>query len=50
LATSIPLAFPTRRRLLDKLKKPRLLVAYAFDIVPPQTREFFEACRTHASK
>src|SRR5216684_1263611 len=33
--------------LLDKLKKPRLLVAYAFDIVPPQTREFFDACRTH---
>src|SRR6266436_354385 len=26
--------------LLDKLKKPRLLVAYAFDIVPPQTAEF----------
>ncbi|HEU4351231.1 MAG TPA: hypothetical protein VFR66_05110, partial [Burkholderiales bacterium] len=28
--------------LLDKLKKPKLLVAYAFDVVPPQTREFFE--------
>src|SRR5712691_3383452 len=26
--------------LLDKLKKPKLLVAYAFDIVPPQTAEF----------
>src|SRR5437588_7116235 len=25
---------------LDKLKKPWLLVAYAFDIVPPQTSEF----------
>ncbi|HEU4924235.1 MAG TPA: PD-(D/E)XK nuclease family protein, partial [Burkholderiales bacterium] len=28
--------------LLDKLKKPTLLVAYAFDVVPPQTSEFFE--------
>jgi ATP-dependent helicase/nuclease subunit B len=28
--------------LLDKLRKPKLLVAYAFDVVPPQTREFFE--------
>src|SRR6267142_572437 len=26
--------------LLDKLTKPKLLVAYAFDIVPPQTAEF----------
>src|SRR5437016_4879023 len=26
--------------LLDKLKKPKLLVAYAFDLVPPQTAEF----------
>src|SRR6266478_433502 len=26
--------------LLDKLEKPKLLVAYAFDIVPPQTAEF----------
>lgn len=26
------------------LAKPRLLVAYAFDIVPPQTAEFFRAC------
>src|SRR5882762_7357880 len=26
--------------LLDKLKKPKLLVAYAFDILPPQTAEF----------
>ncbi|OGA08281.1 MAG: hypothetical protein A3D95_08160 [Betaproteobacteria bacterium RIFCSPHIGHO2_12_FULL_69_13] len=25
-------------------KKPKLLVAYAFDILPPQTQEFFEAC------
>jgi ATP-dependent helicase/nuclease subunit B len=27
---------------LDKLKTPKLLVAYAFDMVPPQTREFFQ--------
>ncbi len=33
--------------LLDKLKKPRRLLAYAFDILPPQTREFFQACRKH---
>src|SRR5437870_2837046 len=26
--------------LLDRLKKPKLLVAYAFDLVPPQTAEF----------
>jgi ATP-dependent helicase/nuclease subunit B len=26
--------------VLDKLKKPKLLIAYAFDIVPPQTAEF----------
>src|SRR5467141_1426681 len=26
--------------LLDKLNKPKLLVAYAFDVVPPQTAEF----------
>ncbi len=26
------------------LRKPALLVAYAFDIVTPQEREFFEAC------
>ncbi|HJS78399.1 MAG TPA: PD-(D/E)XK nuclease family protein, partial [Burkholderiales bacterium] len=28
--------------LLDKLRRPKLLVAYDFDVVPPQTREFFE--------
>jgi len=27
---------------LDKLKKPNLLVAYAFDVLPPQTKEFLE--------
>ena len=26
--------------LLDKLKKPKLVVAYAFDLMPPQTAEF----------
>src|ERR1700730_10445390 len=30
--------------LLKDLKKPKLLVAYAFDILPPQTQEFFDAC------
>src|SRR3989454_3247851 len=28
--------------LLDKLKRPKLLVAYAFDLVPPQTAEFLQ--------
>src|ERR1700741_2589709 len=27
---------------LGKLKKPKLVVAYAFDVMPPQTREFLE--------
>jgi ATP-dependent helicase/nuclease subunit B len=27
---------------LEKLRKPKLLVAYAFDVMPPQTREFLE--------
>jgi probable DNA repair protein len=27
---------------LNKLRKPKLLVAYAFDVMPPQTREFLE--------
>ena len=27
---------------LEKLKKPKLLVAYAFDVLPPQTKEFLE--------
>src|SRR5689334_4495816 len=27
---------------LDQVKKPALLVAYGFDIMPPQTREFLE--------
>ncbi|HSA90638.1 MAG TPA: PD-(D/E)XK nuclease family protein [Burkholderiales bacterium] len=28
--------------LLERLKKPKLVVAYAFDLMPPQTREFLE--------
>src|SRR3989442_4511407 len=28
--------------LLDKLKRPKLLVAYAFDLLPPQTTEFLQ--------
>src|SRR5712692_6095608 len=28
--------------LLDRLKKPNLVVAYAFDILPPQTRVFLD--------
>jgi probable DNA repair protein len=28
--------------LLDKLKKPKPLVAYAFDLMPPQTAEFLQ--------
>ena len=27
---------------VDKLKTPKLLVAYAFDVMPPQTKEFLE--------
>ncbi len=29
--------------LLPKLKRPKLLVAYAFDLVKPQARDFFDA-------
>src|SRR5690349_19956810 len=34
------------RQFLPELKRPKLLVAYAFDILPPQTREFLEALGT----
>jgi probable DNA repair protein len=34
------------RRFLPELKRPRLVVAYAFDILPPQTREFLDALGT----
>src|SRR5262249_7734253 len=33
-------------KFLPELKRPRLVVAYAFDILPPQTREFLEALGT----
>jgi probable DNA repair protein len=29
--------------VLEEVKRPKLLVAYAFDIVPPQARDFFAA-------
>jgi probable DNA repair protein len=29
---------------LEDLKKPKLLLAYAFDILPPQTQDFLAAC------
>src|SRR5258705_1306180 len=31
------------QRFLPELKRPKLVVAYAFDILPPQTNEFFDA-------
>jgi ATP-dependent helicase/nuclease subunit B len=34
------------RRFLPELKRPKLVVAYAFDILPPQTKEFLDALRT----
>src|SRR5262245_19200692 len=33
-------------RFLPELKRPTLVVAYAFDILPPQTREFLDALGT----
>jgi ATP-dependent helicase/nuclease subunit B len=33
-------------KFLPELKRPKLVVAYAFDILPPQTREFFDALGT----
>ena len=38
---------------LSKIKVPKLLVAYAFDVLPPQTQEFlekFEAVHCHPEK
>jgi len=32
---------------LSQLKLPRLLIAYAFDILPPRTKEFFDALASH---
>jgi ATP-dependent helicase/nuclease subunit B len=34
------------QRLLPELKRPKLVVAYAFDILPPQTKEFLGALGT----
>ncbi len=34
------------RRFLPELKRPALVVAYAFDILPPQTKEFLDALGT----
>jgi probable DNA repair protein len=34
------------QRFLPELKPPKLLVAYAFDILPPQTKEFLDALGT----
>src|SRR6266853_1271690 len=34
------------RRFLPELKRPKLVVAYAFDILPPQTKEFLDALGT----
>ncbi len=34
------------RRFLPELKRPKLAVAYAFDILPPQTKEFLDALGT----
>src|SRR5215831_16598576 len=33
-------------RFLPQLKRPKLVVAYAFDILPPQTKEFLDALGT----
>jgi ATP-dependent helicase/nuclease subunit B len=33
-------------RFLPELKRPKLVVAWAFDILPPQTREFLDALQT----
>src|SRR5215467_6244988 len=33
-------------RFLPELKRPTLVVAYAFDILPPQTKEFLDALGT----
>ena len=36
-------------RFLPELKRPKLVVAYAFDILPPQTREFLGALATEVA-
>jgi ATP-dependent helicase/nuclease subunit B len=37
------------QRFLPELKRPKLIVAYAFDILPPQTKEFLDALGTEAA-
>jgi probable DNA repair protein len=37
------------QRFLPELKRPKLVVAYAFDILPPQTREFLDALGTEVA-
>src|SRR5258708_34729573 len=34
------------QRFVPELKRPKLVVAYAFDILPPQTKEFLDALGT----
>src|SRR6266852_3217217 len=34
------------QRFLPELKRPKLVVAYAFDILPPQTKEFLDSLGT----
>jgi len=34
------------QRFLPELKRPKVVVAYAFDILPPQTKEFLDALGT----
>jgi len=34
------------QRFLPELERPKLVVAYAFDILPPQTKEFLDALGT----
>ena len=36
-------------KFLPGMKRPKLVVAYAFDILPPQTREFLDALRTEVN-
>src|SRR6266849_5047803 len=37
------------QRFLPELKRPKLVVAYAFDILPPQTKEFLDALGTEVA-
>ena len=35
--------------LLTEMRRPKLVVAYAFDILPPQTKEFLDALQTEVT-